>query len=174
MIEYCNATIKDTADIAALHAKSWKEHYKGIFRDDYLENQIEEDRFVLWTDRLNNGKADQCIILAKENEKLIGFVCTYLNEDPAWGSLLDNLHIAYESKGKGIGRELMRHTALWLAEKNAKPGIYLWVLQKNPGAISFYEKQGGLKKDLAVFKNPGGGVSNVYRYFWSDVNILLK
>ncbi len=52
------------------------------------------------------------------------------DDDPAWGALLDHLHVAYQLKRKGIGRALMREAALRLVQSGALR-FYLWVLDQN-------------------------------------------
>lgn len=173
MIEYSTATTNDIRDIANLHAQSWQIHYKGILEDEYLSNEVVNDRMALWTDRLENQSNNQYLLLARSNGQLLGFACTFLNEDPIWGSFMDNLHVSFDYKGQGIGRELMKRTASHVLNQGNNSKLYLWVLQKNPAAIAFYEKLGGQKRDLALFKNPGGGQSHVYRYYWPDVKVCL-
>jgi hypothetical protein len=40
-----------------------------------------------------------------------GFGQMILDQDPHWGSLLDNLHVAFQHKRKDIGRKLMQAVA---------------------------------------------------------------
>lgn len=47
--EYC-----DYERIAQLHAQSWRTHYQGILGKEYLDNDVLEDRLLIWQTRLIN------------------------------------------------------------------------------------------------------------------------
>lgn len=51
MITYRLATPEDEASIAKLHAESWQKHYRGIFSDAYLDEQVVKERADLWAER---------------------------------------------------------------------------------------------------------------------------
>lgn len=48
------AEYKDYERIAQLHADSWKIYYRGILADQYLDQDVLEDRSVIWQTRLIN------------------------------------------------------------------------------------------------------------------------
>jgi ribosomal protein S18 acetylase RimI-like enzyme len=60
-----------------------------------------------------------------------------LDDDPNWGSLLDNLHVAFQFKRKAIGRKLMQAAAENLLRRGIQK-FYLWVLGQNHAAQQFY------------------------------------
>ena len=61
----------------------------------------------MWTDRFADPTADTRTILAEEGGALIGFAHVIFDDDPTWGALLDNLHVAFDRKRAGIGTRLM-------------------------------------------------------------------
>jgi ribosomal protein S18 acetylase RimI-like enzyme len=163
---YRKAKSNEAEAIAALHAKSWQVAYKGILSDNFLNNEVKENRLKLWTDRFANPAENEFICMAVEDEELKGFVCVYGNDDAQWGALIDNLHVLPESKGQGIGKRLMQEAFKWIAENYPNPHFYLWVYEDNHEARRFYEKMGGENVQSATYENPGGGISNTLRYAW--------
>ncbi|KAB2932692.1 MAG: GNAT family N-acetyltransferase [Leptonema illini] len=101
------ATVEDTEAIATLHAESWRTSYRGMLRDEYLDKDVFQDRKDLWMSRLFSPAENQCIILAEEDDELCGFICAFGNDDPRWGTLIDNLHVRQDRKGLGIGKALI-------------------------------------------------------------------
>ena len=174
MITYREATPPDAEAIAALHARSWQQHYRGILRDAYLDQDIAADRRSVWQERFQQPSSHQHIVVATEEGVLGGFACTYAQHDPRWGALLDNLHVTADWQGRGVGRALMRTSAQWVGEQVTEEGLYLWVFEQNTAARTFYERMGGVSPEKTTVENPGGGRATVLRYVWSDLSILTE
>ena len=160
------ATAADAEAIAQLHAASWRTAYRGIYTDDFLDHAVVEDRRTLWRDRFSAPIAQRCTILAEGAGGLEGFICVEGAEDPQWGSLIDNLHVAPDLKRSGIGRILMREGARWLHEHNAEVPVYLWVLEHNPNARRFYERLSATNAETIVMVTTDGGPNSTCRYTW--------
>ncbi len=157
----------DAPQIALLHAENWRKTYRGILLDEFLDGDIFENRKNLWEQRLTRPPANQFICAAFEHQKLAGFVCVFGENDPKWGSLIDNLHVAEASRGHGIGKKLMKNAANWVNENYPKNGFYLWVYEKNASARRFYENLGAATPEMIVKENPGGGSANSIRCVWA-------
>ena len=93
MIHIVEASIDDYPGIAKLHANSWKLHYRGILSDDFLDNKVETERMNVWQDRFSSPAPNQRVSIAKEEDGIVGFACLFLDDDPIFGSLIDNLHV---------------------------------------------------------------------------------
>jgi ribosomal protein S18 acetylase RimI-like enzyme len=102
------ARSKDSTEIAALHAASWRNSYRGVLGDEYLDRRTISERTGVWRDRF---RATQCVVVAEEQDAIVGFACAYGSEHNRWGTKLDNLHISPSKKRKGIGTKLIALTS---------------------------------------------------------------
>lgn len=99
--------------VATLHAESWRAHYRGAYRDEYLDGDVVQDRIRVWKERLSTPAPNQFVVLAEEDDDLIGFACAYGGHDESWGSLLDNIHVRPEHQRRGVGAALLAEVAAW-------------------------------------------------------------
>src|ERR1700749_50840 len=107
----------DAAAIAALHAASWQRHYRGAYADAFLDGEVARFLLDTWTTRLAAPDPLARTSVAERPRgddgdgncarALVGLAHTVLDDDPAWGALLDNLHVAYGLKRRGVGTRLM-------------------------------------------------------------------
>ena len=168
------ATQEDTDAIAQLHADSWRHAYRGALSDAFLAGDIVADRRDLWTQRLSAPSSDQHVVLAESGDRVVGFACVYANADGTWGALLDNIHVASDMQRRGIGEQLMRAAAGWIAASTPRGGMFLWVLQSNATAQTFYSRLGAENVGADVWAPPGGGAVPRFRFAWRDVELLLR
>ena len=174
MLNFRNATPADAVAIAQLHASSWKENYRGLISEDYLENEVEGERIAVWQKRFETMPDNRQVLLAEVEGELVGFVCSFLKDDSKWGTLLDNLHIVKAWQGKGLGRQLMQKAAEWSFQKAPTSSLFLWVLEGNDKAIAFYKKIGGKEVEREKKDLPGLGKILAYRYVWTDLDDVSK
>jgi GNAT superfamily N-acetyltransferase len=177
-LRYRLAVPSDAPAIARLHADSWRRHYRGAFSDSFLDGDVEADRKAVWTERFKESD-DRCLtILAEDENGLVGFAHTVFAEDPRWGALLDNLHVTYGRKRRGVGSRLLALTARAVVARGT--GLYLWVLEQNVEAQAFYADRGAQRVERALTLPPGGGPNRLtgmpikLRYAWTDPAILLE
>ncbi|GAB4037670.1 GNAT family N-acetyltransferase [Spirosoma gilvum] len=173
MLTYRLATADDAEAIAQLHSLSWQQNYRGILTDSFLDGPVLENRRSLWQSRLARPTPNQHVIVAEDGAGICGLACAYANEDPVWGTLLDNLHVHRDWQGKGIGAVLMQTTARWASQQTPEAGLYLWVLVDNTNAQKFYNRMGGVNAEQVSMPNPDGSVSDCFRYVWTDLTNLL-
>jgi ribosomal protein S18 acetylase RimI-like enzyme len=167
------ANAADTNAVATLHADSWQRHYRGIYSDAYLDNEVFADRWDEWTRRLAEPDPHARTIVAEEDAVPVGFVHVIFDDDERWGSLIDNLHVTFDRKRSGIGRQLMARAAASAHEHATVPGVFLWVLEENTAAQSFYAACGGTCVERQAEEAPGGGTIIGLRYVWPDASQLL-
>ena len=121
-----DATKSDAAAIAHLHAESWRSAYRGILSDDFLENHAHRDRLAIWQERFSAPAAHPMFVMvADAATQIAGFVCVFPEEDAYFGSFLDNLHVAPQLTGRGIGRQLRSGAAARLLTSGSSAGMYL-------------------------------------------------
>lgn len=169
-MDYREATADDAAAIAELHADSWRRHYRGAYLDSYLDGDVVADRRAEWTGRLARATPDSHTVVAELDGAVAGFAHTVLDADPAWGALLDNLHVRHDLKRRGVGARLLAETARAMVRRGSRTGLYLWVLEQNTAAQAFYRTHGGVnvERDL-IGPFPGGGHAFAFRYAWRDL-----
>lgn len=169
-MNYRTATPSDVNQLALLHAESWRRNYRGLFTDDFLDNEADSNRKIVWAERLNSNSPEQFVCVADQGGKIVGFVCAYGREDNTWGSLIDNLHVAAGYQRLGIGTQLMMTTFAWLHTHYPDDSVYLWVMKKNMQARKFYEKLGASNAGVVDKPNPvGGGSAFNCRYIWPRI-----
>ena len=142
-VTYRPATPFDAPRIAALHARSWQQNYRGDLPDDYLDQHAAAERLAVWTGRFSDPNPNMRVMLAEDENKLVGFCCLMLHESPADGTLLDNLHVRMDYQGLGIGKRLMRWAAVTTVAEDPEGRLYLWVLKNNTSAAAMYRHVGG-------------------------------
>ena len=163
------ATEQDADLIAAIHASSWRDAYAHILAPEFLNGAIEADRLAVWSQRLRDRSATQLINVACDSAGCVqGFICSYCDFDPIWGSLVDNLHVRPQARGRGIGERLFRDAAGQLSARAAGPGLHLWVFEANGAALRFYERLGGRVVGKDISGIPAAGGKTVLRVHWQD------
>jgi ribosomal protein S18 acetylase RimI-like enzyme len=174
MVRYREATEHDADAIAALHADSWRRHYRGAYLDSYLDGDVVADRVKVWSSRLTPPRLNQYTVMAVDGGEAVGFAHAVFDGDPEWGALLDNLHVRSDQTRNGIGRTLLSHAAQQLLEQRPTSSMYLWVLEQNMAAQSFYEALGGSRvESQRRGPFPGGGTAMAHRYAWPDPSRLI-
>ena len=110
-VQYREANEHDADAIAALHAESWRRHYRGAYLDAYLDGDILSERLEVWTSRLTPPRVNQFTVCARVEGDVVGFAHTTFDQDFKWGALLDNLHVRSDVKRAGIGTRLLSEAA---------------------------------------------------------------
>ncbi len=167
MVNFRKAQSRDVEQLALLHANSWKKTYRGMMPDHFLDGDVISNRIEVWHERLTQNRTDQFVLLAEEDSKLVGFICAFSNEDPVWGSYIDNLHVSHESQRRKVGASLMTHAANWLDDCYPQMGVYLWVMKANMPARRFYEKLKGFNAETVDKRDPSGGSAPNCRMVWA-------
>jgi GNAT superfamily N-acetyltransferase len=174
-VTFRRAARADTEAIASLHTRSWRDAYRTIMPDWYLDGPIEAERLGLWQSRFSTSDADRLyVLLAESDGKPVGFVCVLLEEEPRRGACLDNLHILPGSRGKGIGRQLFARATQWVMLTEPGLPIHLWVFEANVTARRFYDALGGAVVELQKKEVLKGIEIPSVLYVWRDLEELLN
>jgi GNAT superfamily N-acetyltransferase len=168
------ADASDADAIAALHAASWRAAYRGILPDAFLEKHAPEDRRQVWRQRMDDAPGTQVVLKAVRDGRLCGFACTFLDADATWGALLDNLHVAPDITGLGIGGLLLSATIARVREARSSASLHLWVFEANTRARRFYERHGGLAIERELVEVLPDIVVPSVRYGWLELERRTK
>ena len=169
------ATGSDAEAIASMQTRSWRDAYRSIMPEWYLEGPIAGERLDLWQSRFSTSNTDRLYVLLAESEgKPVGFVCVSLHEEPKRGACLDNLHVLPGSRGKGIGRRLFARATQWAMVTEPGLPIHLWVFEANVAARRFYDALGGTAVEVQKKEVLKGIEIPSVLYVWSDLQELLN
>jgi ribosomal protein S18 acetylase RimI-like enzyme len=163
---YRKANLTDAANIAHLHVESWRNTYRGMLSDAYLDNTVFAERMEHWQKRFDAPTENQYVLVAEKGGELAGFACVYGADDAKWGSLIDNLHIRPDLKGQGIGKQLIQKAFDWARENYPQQGVYLWVFEENHAARGFYESLDGKNVERVLHHNEDDTEGYALRYAW--------
>lgn len=173
MIELRQGQFSDFQAIAKLHADSWKQNYRGILSDNYLDNEVDIDQLNTWYQKLYEPEENQIITVALLKKNIVGFCCTILNDDLQFGSLIDNLHVSAAMQKSGIGKMLIKNAVNAIIEKALTQRMYLWVYEANSNARSAYERLGGTNFETLMKTGKDGTIARTCRYIWDDVANII-
>jgi ribosomal protein S18 acetylase RimI-like enzyme len=171
----------DAEGVASLHAASWRRHYRGAYSDAYLDGDVLADRRAVWSSRLAGPEGTATVVAedaAAACAGVVGFVHVVFGSDERWGSLVDNLHVAYGRQRGGVGTALLVRAAEAVAERAAGGGpLHLWVLEQNTAAQGFYRALGGTRVERAPVPPEDrpdrlNGSPAMLRFVWDDATAL--
>ena len=106
---------------------------------------------------------------------MAGFVHVVLDDDPRWGSLVDNLHVRNDLRRTGIGTTLLTEAARTVVTRAATPAMYLWVLEQNAPAQAFYRARGATQVERTLCRPTGietTGTPHKLRMSWPNATSL--
>ena len=160
------ATDSDRPAIAAIHAQSWRDAYRGVLPDALLDREIGSIMDRRWQEQ--GIRPDDAVLVAEGDGDLLGFCATW-DGDSAY---IDNLHVRSEARSRGIGRGLLAETVhhfLGLGRRRA----HLHVVASNHRARALYIVLGGRPSGIED-KNLYGTLVPNERIEWPDIALLLE
>ncbi|MGG7177726.1 GNAT family N-acetyltransferase [Clostridium paraputrificum] len=140
----------DVIAISEVHARSWKEGYKGLISEKYLKKiydrlwvpkfiQILNDNEYMVSLYTVDGKVTGCITYGKEQDCIVPTVTEEIKREGM--AEIVTFYVLPEYWGKMQGYKLATFAEKILKDMGYK-GCYVWVLYGNERAIKFYEKFG--------------------------------
>lgn len=143
-MEIRKATVDDVYDISRIYALSWKSAYRGIVPNTYLDD-LRED---FWVEFFNGSINEESINVKMifHNEVPVGAVAYGMSRDESlkdFGEIF-SIYLLPEYFGKGFGNKLLE-SALDDLKSLGFNNVYLWVLENNINAQSFYMRNGFYK-----------------------------
>jgi len=173
MINLRSATLSDYIAIAKLHADNWRLAYRGTMSDNFLNDEVDNERLSTWYKRLKIPNRHQFVTVANLGNSIVGFCCLLINEDSIFGSYIDSLHVSANLRKSGIGKMMISHSAKIICEKADSKKLYLWVYESNKNARLVYERLGAINYETIEKSNGDGTISKTCRYVWDDITSLI-
>ena len=134
---------EDIPQVVDIQINGWREAYKGIIVDEYLENMNREEKIKM----RQNDYMENRFIVAELNNEVVGF-CRYTDnlsktpETPEADCELISLYVKPELKHNGIGRKMFEY-AINEFKNLGKSKMIIGCLKDNKLSRKFYEKMGG-------------------------------
>ena len=124
----------DAQEVARFHTECWREAYRGIVPQEYLDRVTVADREVRWRARLTPG--DRRTVLALSRDQVVGVVSWGHSGVPSLPSLhLMSLYVAASHRSHGVADQL-------LARSIGSQPAHLLVFDSNDRAQGFYRRHG--------------------------------
>lgn len=145
--------------VSRVYEKSWKYAYRGIIPQDYLDS-IPEGRWAANLDRPGLHT-----LLCVDGGEIVGtssFCRSRWEQYDGWGEVV-SIYLLPAYMGKGLGKLLMERTVSELRELGYR-NIFLWVLEENIRARTFYERLGFRQTDDILTDSIGGRTLHEIRY----------
>lgn len=133
------ARIDDAAAIAAVHVRTWQAAYEHVFGAERLAGLEPAARASLAQRAVTNEDND--VFVAEGDGRIVGFATSGSPEDDLEHRELSAIYVLPDAWGTAAARGLMAST-LEAMRGRGVPDAILWVLQDNPRARRFYEREG--------------------------------
>jgi ribosomal protein S18 acetylase RimI-like enzyme len=138
-----SARADDAEAIARVRVDSWRETYRGMIPQAYLDAMKLEESRALWEKVLTAGSKTVSVFVAEHGTEIVGFGSGNMLAELRHGfdAELSAVYVRREFQRAGIGRRLVVETALSQRARGAS-GLIVWVIAGNKGARAFYERLG--------------------------------
>jgi ribosomal protein S18 acetylase RimI-like enzyme len=132
------ARLDDAPVIAEVHVRTWQDAYEHVFGAERLASVTVDARLAQWERILAAGQSDVFVAAA---DGIVGFVSTGDSRDADAEAELFAIYVLPDAWGSGAGSALMR-AGIEAMRLRASGDAVLWVLDDNPRARRFYEREG--------------------------------
>lgn len=160
--------------VADFHAASWADAYRGILSDTYLDGPVFEDRRKVWTARFAAPEPGLVVCLGEDETGLLALASIVPGADPAFGGLIDNLHVRPDAKGRGLGKRALHAALARLSGGDLEQGVWLTVYRDNSAARAAYAALGGEPGEPFQLVAPDATTQWVMRYAWPNAARLRE
>ena len=139
------ATLADAEAIADVHVRTWQAAYEHVFGVERLSRVTAEQRLPMWRQILQTD--EQTALVAEDDAGHVIGWCTVgpSRDDDADGELW-GIYVLSDAWGSGAGPALMAAGVEALRDSGCRD-VILWVLEDNPRARRFYEREGWVLDD---------------------------
>jgi GNAT superfamily N-acetyltransferase len=139
-LEVRRARPDDAAAIAEVHVRTWQEAYEHVFGAERLASVTVAQRLPMWRQILDDP-AQTALVAENEAGRIVGWCTVAPSRDADADGELWGIYVLSEAWGSGVGSALMAAGIDALRESGYRE-VILWVLEDNPRARRFYEREG--------------------------------
>ena len=158
------AHLDDAGLLAQVHVDGWRWGYRGVLPDAFLDSLSIEARAERWRAILARGAARERNWIAMDQLGCAGFASTGPGRDAPEGvGELYAIYVAHRVVGTGLARALLARAVDELRTLGDHRA-FLWVLEQNPRARRFYEREGWRADGSAKSDVIGGALVTELRY----------
>jgi ribosomal protein S18 acetylase RimI-like enzyme len=136
-LEVRRARPGDAAAIAEVHARTWRAAYEHVFGAERLAARVPD--LALWTRILANERVE--VNVAEAGGRIVAFVSVGPSRDDDAEGELYAIYALPEAWGTGAGAALMQAGLDAMRAAGYRDAV-LYVLDDNPRARRFYEREG--------------------------------
>lgn len=150
-------TESDRREVSELYVAAWKEGYKGLLPQKYLDELTPADKI--------NRVIDDGSFVVLDGERIAAHCHARAANEPEWRGW-GEIHTMYTHPDywrKGYGTAVFKHAEDWLYERGFNE-VYLYVLEGNERAERFYRAQGFFPNGGTLCCEIAGIVVNDNRY----------
>jgi GNAT superfamily N-acetyltransferase len=153
----------DAAELARAHVRAWRETYRGLLPDLWLDRLSVPVQTRRWRQRLTRARDGEVVLVAEGPAGVIGY-CEGV------GAEVHTLYLIRDAQKVGLGRRLLVATARVL-EAHGATALSLWVLDGNANARAFYVHLGACPHAHRPVTGWGGGFTETC-FAWKDIGML--
>lgn len=138
-----NATAADAHGLAVVHVRSWQEAYRGLMPQEVLDGLSIAEREANWALFMEDSERRSRTLVVERDGMIVGWAGygTARDDDAPGTGELWGIYAHPDFWSTGVGHLLVGAVEAALrAEGHAI--AYLWVLEGNARAASFYERHG--------------------------------
>ncbi|MDO8380180.1 GNAT family N-acetyltransferase [Phenylobacterium sp.] len=161
----------DAEALAQVHVTAWRETYRGLLPDSYLDRMSVPVNARRFAKSLVSPAEHEIVLAAADREGIVGYAAGGPSRSRAPGEAeVATLYVLRAHQGQALGRRLLTAAARVFADQGAR-SLMISVLRDNIPARGFYEHLGGQAD--APRREPGpGGVTYEVSYRWPDIRTL--
>ncbi|MEZ0070142.1 GNAT superfamily N-acetyltransferase [Streptacidiphilus sp. MAP12-20] len=170
-----DAVEADLAEVVRVRIASWRAAYAGVIPPVYLDELDAGAALSRAQDHLRSQPADRHYLVAERDARIVGFaiagperpsVEAARGERPRTGEVYA-LYVHPDAWFTGAGAALLDAASKALAA-DGYDALALWVLEQNPQARRFYERQGWRPDGGRNVLQLGGALLQELRYARTD------
>jgi len=161
----------DAWDLAETHVASWRESYRGLIADAYLDRMSVPLHARRFAHALSHPGPHDATLAAAARSGLVGYMAGGPSRTGRLGEAeIQTLYVRRAAQHVGLGRQLLVAAARVFADQGAR-SLMISTLRDNMPARGFYEHLGGKAETPRAEPGPGGVVYEV-SYVWPDIQTL--